>query len=57
MMKGRNGQPIKILNLPLPFMNDHTQYKSIAMHHKSKRLPWLPVFRNSLAMIGPASST
>ena len=36
MMKGLGGKPIKIQNLPLPFMNDHTQYKSIAMSHKSE---------------------
>lgn len=36
MMKGWGGKPIKIQNLPVPFMNDHTQYKSVAMSHKSK---------------------
>jgi hypothetical protein len=35
MMKGRDGKPIKIQNLSLPFMNDHTQYKSIVVSHKS----------------------
>ena len=36
MMKGWGGKPIKIQNLPVPFMNDHTQYKSISNSHKSK---------------------
>jgi hypothetical protein len=36
MMKGRGGKPIKILNLPVPYIDDHTQYKSITMSHKSE---------------------
>ena len=36
MMKGRGGNPIKIQNLSLPFMDDHTQYKSISVSHKSE---------------------
>jgi hypothetical protein len=36
MIKGRGGKPIKIQNLSLPFMNDHTQYKSITLSHKSE---------------------
>ena len=36
MMKGRGGKPIKIQNLSLPFMDDHTQYKSISVSHKSE---------------------
>ena len=36
MMKGRDGKPIKIQHLPIPFMNDHTQYKSITVSHKSE---------------------
>ncbi len=36
MMKGRDGKPIKIQNLPVPYMNDHTQYKSITVSHKSE---------------------
>jgi hypothetical protein len=36
MMKGWGGKPIKIQNLPVPFMNDHIQYKSISMSHKNK---------------------
>jgi len=36
MMKGLNGTPIKIQNLPVPFMDDHTQYKSITLTHKSE---------------------
>jgi hypothetical protein len=36
MMKGRDGKPIKIQNLPVPFLNDHTQYKSITVSHDSE---------------------
>jgi hypothetical protein len=41
MMKGLNGKPIKIQNLPaqnLPFprLIDHTQYKSITLNHDSE---------------------
>lgn len=36
VMKGRDGKPIKIKNLPAPFMKDHTQYKSINVSHKSE---------------------
>jgi hypothetical protein len=36
MMKGRGGKPIKIQNLAVPFMNDHTQYKSVIVRHKSE---------------------
>ena len=36
MMKGRGGKPVKIQNLSLPFMDDHTQYKSILVSHKSE---------------------
>ncbi len=36
MMKGQGGKPIKIQNLSLPFMDDHTQYKSILVSHKSE---------------------
>jgi hypothetical protein len=36
MMKGWSGKPIKIQNLPVPFLNDYTQYKSITMRHKSE---------------------
>ena len=35
-MKGLNGDPISIKNLPVPFMEDHTQYKSVTLTHKSK---------------------
>ena len=35
-MEGKDGKPIKIQNLPVPFMNDHTQYKSITNTHKSE---------------------
>ena len=36
MMKGWGGKPVKIQNLSLPFMEDHTQYKSISVSHKSE---------------------
>lgn len=41
MMKGLNGKPIKIQNLPaqnvpLPLLIDHTQYKSITLSHDSE---------------------
>jgi hypothetical protein len=36
MMQGRDGKPIKIQNLPIPFLNDHTQYKAITISHKSE---------------------
>lgn len=35
MMKGKGGQPIRIQNLPVPFVNDHTQYKSVVNTHTS----------------------
>ena len=35
MMKGRDGKPIRIQNLPPAFMVDHTQYKSVVNSHKS----------------------
>ena len=36
MMKGRDGKPIKIENLPAPYLVDYTQYKSITNSHDSK---------------------
>lgn len=36
MMKGRDGKPIKIQNLPASFYIDYTQYKSITIGHHSK---------------------
>ena len=36
LMRGRDGKPIKIDNLPSPFLIDYTQYKSIVTRHKSK---------------------
>ena len=36
MMKGWEGEPIKIQNLAVPFMRDYTQYKSITVSHKSE---------------------
>lgn len=36
MMKGWEGKPIKIQNLPVTFMKNHTQYKSIKLNHQSE---------------------
>ncbi len=36
MMEGRGGNPIKIENLPAPFLMDYTQFKSVNNSHKSK---------------------
>ena len=36
LVKGQDGKPIKIENLPSPFLIDYTQYKSIVTRHKSK---------------------
>ena len=36
MMKGWEGKPIKIQNLPFAYVRDHTQYKSVTTRHKSK---------------------
>ncbi len=33
VVKGKNGKPIKIMNLPMPMLDDHTQYKSIVLSH------------------------
>jgi len=35
-VKGWDGEPIKIQNLPIPFMRDYVQYKSIAVSHHSE---------------------
>ena len=35
MMEGLGGKPIKVDNLPLPFLDDYTQYKSISNIHTS----------------------
>jgi len=48
MMMGKNGEPIKIANLPWPnfpaspFL-DHTQYETILLKHESNE----PVFEHS----------
>jgi len=36
MMKGWDGKPIKIQNLPVAWAMDHTQYKSITLRHHSE---------------------
>jgi DNA-binding GntR family transcriptional regulator len=36
MMKGQDGKPIKILNLPFIGANEFIQYKSIKLEHNSK---------------------
>ncbi len=35
VVTGLNGNPIKIKNLPMLVLNDHTQYKSIVLSHKA----------------------
>ena len=35
MMEDLDGKPIKVDNLPLPFLGDYTQYKSISNIHQS----------------------
>jgi len=35
MMRGKDGKPIKIQNLPAPSLSGHTQYKSIILSHQS----------------------
>lgn len=35
-VKGQDGRPIKIENLPSPFLTDYTQYRSLVTRHKSK---------------------
>ena len=35
MMEGLDGKPIEVDNLPLPFLADYTQYKSISNFHRS----------------------
>ena len=35
MMEGLGGKPIKVDNLPLPFLDDYTLYKSISNIHQS----------------------
>jgi hypothetical protein len=35
LMKGRDGNPIKIQNLVVPFYEDYTQYKTLTLDHSS----------------------
>ena len=56
MMKGRGGKPIKILNLPIPYINDHTQYKSITMSHKSEDKEFKHSGTNALTSVINVSS-
>ena len=57
MMKGRGGHPIKIKNLPVPFMNDHTQYKSVTNSHKSQDKAFKHSGTNGLTASIDASSS
>lgn len=33
LVKGINGQPIQIANLAMPFLRNHTQYRSVKLNH------------------------
>lgn len=57
MMNGRGRKPIKIQNLSLPFMDDHTQYKSITVSHKSEDKEFKHSGTNGLTASINASST
>jgi hypothetical protein len=35
VMRGFDGQPVKILNLPSPVFQDYTQYRSVGHRHTS----------------------
>jgi hypothetical protein len=40
VMKGFDGKPVKILNLPNPAYQDYTQFKSVSHTHKSADHSW-----------------
>jgi hypothetical protein len=40
VMRGFDGKPVKILNLPNPAYQDYTQYKSVSHAHKSDKATW-----------------
>lgn len=40
VMKGFDGKPVKILNLPNPAYQDYTQFKSVSHTHKSTDHSW-----------------
>src|SRR5579864_2203342 len=40
VMRGYDGKPVKILNLPNPAYQDYTQYRSISHTHKSEKASW-----------------
>ncbi|VVS92389.1 DUF1326 domain-containing protein [Desulfoluna spongiiphila] len=56
-MKGLNGNPIRIKNLPVPFMEDHTQYKAVTLTHKSKGKEFKHTGTNGLTSKIDASGT
>ena len=56
-MEGWNGNPIKIQNLPVPFMEDHTQYKAVTLTHKSKGKEFKHTGTNGLTSKIDASGT
>jgi hypothetical protein len=35
VMRGMDGKPVKILNLPNPAFQDYTQYRSVVLRHES----------------------
>lgn len=40
VMRGNNGKPVKVLNLPNPAYQDYTQYRSIVLRHQSADHPF-----------------
>ena len=35
LMRGFDGKPVKVLNLPNPAYQDYTQYRSVVLRHES----------------------
>ena len=35
VMRGLDGKPVKVLNLPNPAYQDYTQYRSVVLRHES----------------------
>ena len=56
IMKGRDGKPIQIRNLPAVHLVDYTQYKSITNSHKSKDKEFSYAGTNGLTSKVDASS-
>ena len=40
VMRGYDGKPVKILNLPNPAYQDYTQYRSVSHRHQSEKASW-----------------